>query len=118
MPTIQELATELGIDPGILTAKPDVVTKWNNHFTDADTKLAQAKENLQKAENDQRVINDQIQKFGITEQTNAQLRAANAALDAALKEVKKSGFDITIPDFPVTAAPKPPSVDDQMKTGF
>lgn len=114
MPTIQELATELGIDPGILAGKPDVVTKWNNHFTDADTKLAQAKENLQKAENDQRVINDQIQKFGITEQTNAQLRAANAALDAALKEVKKSGFDINIPDLPVNPAPQPMSAEDRI----
>lgn len=114
MPTLTELATELGIPVETLAAKSDVVAKWNGYFTDADTKYSAAMAAEQKAQADlarvqteQQAINDQIAKFGVTEATNAALRANNAAMEASLKTMKEQGFDVTIPA-PVAAPPVKP----------
>ncbi len=104
MATLSELETELGLAPGTLTAKPEVATKWNGLLTDGETKLAAAQKALTDAQNLQRVIDENIEKNGLNETNIAQLRASNAAMAAALAEVKKAGFTgITIPEFAVTA---------------
>jgi len=102
MPSLAELETELGLAAGTLTGKPDVSKKWDGYLNEGETKLSQAQKSLQDAQNLQRVIDDNIAATGLTEANMAQLKASNAALTAALEEVKKQGFNgITIPDFKV-----------------
>lgn len=129
MPTLAELANELGIDPAVLSAKGDVVTKWNGYLSGADTKYqdatraqSEAVEKLEQAKREQQVINDQIASFGVTEASVAELRAANAALTAALEEVKKSGFNVDLSKIPTPRASDNPDpnklLQDKMTQGF
>ena len=115
MPTINELAAELGID--VATLKPEAVTKWNGYFADAESKAAEAQKKLTEAQTLQSVIDQNIASFGMTETNMAELKANNAALaaanasyKAAMDELKKQGFSgINIPDIP--AGPTPPPSD-------
>lgn len=109
--TLDTLAAELGIDPTTLAAKGDVVAKWNGYLSEADNKYQTATktqkdalETLEQAKRDQQAINEQIEKFGATEATVAEYRANNAALTAALEEVKKQGFNVTMPNLPTPKA--------------
>lgn len=112
MPSLAELETELGLASGTLTGKADVVAKYDGYYAEADTKASAAQKALQDAQNLQRVIDENIANNGLNETNMAQLRASNAALSAALAEVKKAGFTgITIPDFPATGT----VVSDPMK---
>lgn len=102
MPTIAELATELGLD--VSTFKPDAVAKWNGYLTDADTQYQTAKQlqvaseaNLRKVQEEQDAINTYIDQYGTSETTNAALRANNAAMEATLKSLKEQGIAVDLP---------------------
>ena len=98
--TIEEILADLGIPAETIASKKDAVASWNGKLT-ADAQDAQRK--LQDAQNLKAVIDEDIAKNGVNEANLAQLRASNAAMAAALAEVKKAGFTgITIPDFPTT----------------
>jgi hypothetical protein len=110
--TLDALATELGIDPATLTGKADVVAKWNGYLSEADTQYRSAKTMKEEAEAklaaveaEQKVINDNIAAFGVTEANTAALRANYAAMEASLKELKAQGFNVNIPDAPKVADP-------------
>lgn len=109
MPSLAELESELiasgvKIAPGTLTGKAEVAAKWDGYFIEGDTKLAAANKALTDAQNLQRVIDENIAANGLNETNMAQLRASNAAMSAALAEVKKAGFSgINIPEFQTTA---------------
>lgn len=105
--TLEALATELGIDPATLAAKPDAVKKWNGYLAEADTKYTQAtaaqneaRQALEQAKRDQTAIDDQIKSFGMTEARVAELQTANAALTAAIEEVKKQGLNVDLSKLP------------------
>lgn len=99
-------ASEFGIDPATLQSKPEVFKKWNGYLTEADGKYAQATaaekkaaETLEAIKIEQKVINDRIDSFGVTDSQLTQLRANYAALEAQAKALKDSGFkDINIPE--------------------
>jgi hypothetical protein len=105
--TLTDLASELGIEVSTLQSKPDVVAKWNGYLSEADTKYTQAtnaqkdaETKLEAVKNEQRVIDENIASFGMTEANVAALRANNAAMEASLKALKEQGFDVKIPDAP------------------
>jgi len=111
MPTIKELAAELGIPEDTLKAKADVVSKWDGYFTSADTKSREAQEATARAEkamqdaNDlQAVIDQQIAEFSNGQADSASLRATIKAQQAALDELKEQGFALDIPQFNKPAA--------------
>jgi hypothetical protein len=111
--TLDVLAQELGIDPATLTAKGDVVAKWNGYLSEADTKYTSATAAQRDAEaklvavqNEQEVIEKSIADFGMTEASIAALRANNAAMEASLKVLKEQGFDVKIPEAPVAPISK------------
>lgn len=124
--SINDLATELGID--VSTLKPDAVSKWNGYLTQADTQYRESSQSkkdaldaLEAAKREQAAIDEQIKKYGETEVTTSELRAANAALTAALEEVKKSGFNVNMPNLPThKAEPVDPNkaLQDKMTQGF
>lgn len=112
--TVEQILADLGVtlDP----AKADAAKGWNGKLstleTDATQKLADAQKQLEDAQALQRVIDENIAANGLTEANMAQLRANNAALTAALAEVKRAGFTgISIPDLPNPQPAKDP-VDD------
>jgi hypothetical protein len=110
--TVEEILADLGIPAETIAAKKDNIAAWNGKLTTSATesaqKLADAQKALQDAQNLKHVIDEDIAKNGVNESNLAQLRASNAAMSAALAEVKKAGFTgITIPDFPTTN-PAPP----------
>src|SRR5271170_4496492 len=111
--SLDVLAQELGIDPTTLSAKGDVVAKWNGYLSEADNKYTtataaqkDAEAKLSAVENEQRVINEQIAAFGMTEANVAAMRANNAAMEASLKTLKEQGFDVKIPEAPTVTQPK------------
>jgi hypothetical protein len=121
MPTIAELATELGLDAS--TFKPEAVAKWNTYFTDADAQYKTAKElkdasehNLRQVTQEQNAINEYIEQYGASETATAALRANNAAMEAQLKALKEQGIAVTVPD-PIapTNPTKPANVFDENK---
>jgi hypothetical protein len=123
--TLDTLASELGIDPATLAAKGDVVNKWNGYLSKADEQYRTASQEkkdaldtLEAAKREQAAIDEQIQKFGVTETSLAELRASNAALSAALEEVKKQGFNVNMPNLPSPKAPAVADPADQWKQGF
>ncbi len=119
---VEEILAALGvaIDP----AKAATIQEWNGKLSasenDAQTRLATAQSEMQKAQGLQRVIDDNIRAAGLTETNvaqlqanNAALTAANASLTAAVEEVRKQGFTgITIPALPTITQPTTP---DPMK---
>src|ERR1017187_3268772 len=111
--TLDNLAAELGIDPATLQANPDVTAKWNGYLSQADTQYKEAKSALEEAKRDQAAIDEQIQKFGVTETNLAELRTSNAALTAAIEEVKKQGLNVDLSKLP---QPRQPEVVDPTKT--
>jgi hypothetical protein len=111
MPTVKELAAELGIPEDTLKAHADVVSKYDGIFTSADTKSRDAQEAITRAEkamqdaNDlQAVIDNKIDEYTSGETNNASLRATIKAQQAALEELKGQGFDINLPEFGKTSA--------------
>lgn len=127
MPSIQDLAAELGID--LSAAKPEAVSKWNTYLSDADTKYksaeqmkAEAEANLAKLQEEQNEINGFIEQYGASQTTLAALEANNAAMKAQLEAFQKNGFNVEIPAKPIVpgspatggnAAPKNGGVDEQ-----
>ena len=117
--TLDVLANELGIDPSTLASKSDVVAKWNGYLSEADTKYTSAtaaqrdaESKLEAVQNEQRVIDDNIAKFGMTEANVIALQANNAALRASLEELKKQGMNVEIPALPNSPAnPAKPEFD-------
>lgn len=109
--SLTDLASELGIDVATLEAKPEVVAKWNGYLSEADTKYKQATTALEQVKAEQAAIDENIKNFGMTEANVASLRANNAAMTAAMEELKKQGFTVNIPEAP--AAPKAPAFDPQ-----
>lgn len=114
--TLDTLADELGIPRETLASKGDVVAKWNGYLSEADTKYSQATQaqkdaldTLEAAKNEQRVIDENIAKFGMTEANIIALRANNAAMEAQLKTLKEQGLDVTIPTAPPVN--QPPAFD-------
>ena len=110
--TLDTLADELGIPRETLASKGDVVAKWNGYLSEADTKYSQATQaqkdalaTLEAAKNEQRVIDENIAKFGMTEANIIALRANNAAMEAQLKTLKEQGLDVTIPTAPPVNQP-------------
>lgn len=110
--TLDTLADELGIPRETLSAKSDVVAKWNGYLSEADSKYTQAtaaqkaaETTLEAAKNEQRVIDENIAKFGMTEANILALQANNAAMEASLKKLKEQGLDVTIPTAPVINKP-------------
>jgi hypothetical protein len=119
--TLDNLAAELGIDPATLQAKPEAVAKWNGYLSQADAQYREAKEDLAKAKRDQDAIDEQIQKFGVSEARLAELETANAGYKAALEKAKESGLNIDLSGIrqPVTPAVEPnKTFQDQMRAGF
>jgi hypothetical protein len=127
--TLDTLAAELGIDPATLQAKPEVAAKWNGYLSEADTKYSQATaaqkqaaDELAQAKREQAAIDEQIQKFGVSEARIAELESANVAYRAALEKAKESGLNIDLSGIRQPAATTPPdptrTLQDQMKTGF
>ena len=107
--TVEEILADLGVDPATIASKKDAVASWNGKLTASATEAAQK---LADAEALHRVIKEDIDKNGINETSMAQLRASNAAMTAALAEVKKAGFTgITIPDFPTNTPPAVNPID-------
>lgn len=111
--TVEEILADLGIPAETIAAKKDNIASWNGKMaasaTEAAQKLADAQKALQDAQNLKSVIDADIAANGVNESNLAQLRASNAAMTAALAEVKKAGFTgITIPDFPTNT---PAAVD-------
>src|SRR5271170_6719923 len=111
--SLDVLAQELGIPLETLQAKPEVTAKWNGYLNEASTQYTQAtaaqkdaEAKLAAVENEQRVINDQIASFGMTEANVAALKANNAAMKASLEELIKQGFQVTIPQEPAVITPK------------
>jgi hypothetical protein len=105
--TLDALASELGIDPATLTAKADVVAKWNGYLTEADSKYSQAtaaqkaaEEQLAAVKREQAAIDERIGSFNVTETEVIQLRANYAALEAQAKALKEQGLNINIPEAP------------------
>jgi hypothetical protein len=111
--TLDVLAQELGIDPETLKAKSDVVSKWNGYLTQADSQYREAKDALEQAKRDQTAIDEQIQKFGVSEARIAELQTSNAALAAAMAEVKKQGLNVDMSGIP---QPQVPAAADPIKT--
>lgn len=114
--SINDLATELGIDPASLA--PESVTKWNGYLSEADAKYTSAtqaqkdaEDKLAAVQSEQEVINAQIARFGETEATTAALRANYAAMEASLKTLKEQGFDVNIPTAPVVNRNEPAKFD-------
>lgn len=112
--SINDLATELGIDPSTLAAKGDVVAKWNGYLSNADTQYqesARAKkdalEAVERTKREQEVIDAQIAKFGVSETRVAELESAVAARDAAIEKAKSMGFTFDIPAARATPTPAP-----------
>lgn len=125
--TVQDLASELGID--VSTLKPEGVNKWNGYLTEADTKYSQAtaaqreaKEALEEAKRDQSAIDEQIQKFGVTEARLAEVEAANAAYKAALETARASGLNIDLSGIrtPAKVDPVDPTkqLEQTLRSGF
>jgi len=117
--TTRELALALGVPEETLTAKADIISQFDQSMSAAAT---EAQRKLEEAQNLDRIVNDNIAKFGMTEANTAQLQASNAALKAALDSVKAQGFNgITIPDLPsITPAAKDPmdSLRETIVNGF
>lgn len=107
MPTVADIAKEMGIDISALDSK--FTSALDQHYSNASTQLttanqakAEAEENLRKAQKEHDEINQHIQQFGESEATMTALRANNAAMEASLKALKERGLEVTIPD-PVPA---------------
>ena len=125
---LDQFAADFGIDPATLRAKPDVAAKYNGYLSEAATQYQKAtaaqqraEESLETAKRDQSAIDDQIAQFGVSETRLAELQASNAALSAAMEEVKKQGLNVNIPNLPVhkVDAPDPiKSVDQLMRSNF
>jgi hypothetical protein len=119
--TVESLAAELGIDPATLQSKQDVVGRYNGYLSQADVQYREAKEAVEQAKRDQAAIDEQIQKFGVTEARVTELQTANVAYKAALEEAKKSGLNLDLSGIPT---PVTPTVDPtkalqtQLQTGF
>ena len=120
MPTLRELETELGLAEGTLTGKADVAAKYDTLLSEgatAQTKMAEAQAALKTAQDTEKVIDDNIRNFGLTEATVADLKASNAALQAAnsaylaaMNELKTQGFSlegVNLPTPPAAATPDP-----------
>jgi hypothetical protein len=122
MPTLTELAAELGIPVETLNAKPDVVAKWNGHFTDAEAKLTQAAQLKREADATQALIDQNIASFGNVEATNVQLQAQIEAIKAASKTLEEKGgikLDLNLPNLNAPA-PKDAAKEllDTLTRGF
>lgn len=100
MPTLADLAAELGIPAETLASKADVVQKWDGYFSSADQKIADAQKKLEDAQNLQKTIDEQIATFGINESTNIQLQANLAAIKAAKETLEQAGvkLDLKLPE--------------------
>jgi hypothetical protein len=112
-------AQEFGIDPDTLRSKPDVFNKWNGYLSEADTKYSQAtqaqreaQDALDRVRSEQAVINEQVEKFALTEKEFDTLRANYASLEAQAKVLKQSGYDLKIPEMP---ASKPIDPNEQFQ---
>src|ERR1700677_577326 len=123
--TLNDLANELGIPVETLASKGDVVNKWNGYLSEADTKYQtatraqkEALETLESAKREQQVIDEQIQKFGVTEARLAELETAVAVRDAAIESVKKSGFKVDMPTLPTPKATPAADPAAEWKQGF
>lgn len=112
MPTVAEIAAELGIPAETLAAKADVVNKWNGYFSEAENKSTQGAKALADAQALQQVIDQNIASFGITESTNIQLQAQIEALKAAQKTLADNGVKI---DLNLPTAPAAKSADEQFR---
>jgi len=114
MPTLADLAAELGIPAETLQAKPEAVTKWNGYLADADTKYSQATAAQKEAEQklnqvmaEQKVIDDNIAAYGMSDANRLALEANYAAMEAQLKTLKEQGIAVNLPSMPAQApAPK------------
>lgn len=102
MPSIAELATELGLD--VATFKPEAVAKWNGYLTDADAQYKTAKElkeasegNLRQVQQEQTEINKYIEQYGASETTRAALEANLAAYKAVVENLKTQGINVDVP---------------------
>jgi hypothetical protein len=124
MPTIAELATELGLDAS--TFKPEAVAKWNGFLTDAETQYKTAKElkdaseqNLRQVAQEQTAINAYIEQYGASETTRAALEANLAAYKAVVDNLKTQGINVDVPaltTIPAAGNPtKPTNVFDENK---
>jgi hypothetical protein len=116
MPTVQELATELGIDLG--TLKPEAVTKWNGYLTDADAKYRsatelqqQAENNLRKVKEEQEQIDSYIAQYGASEDTRVALEANLAAYKAVVDNIKSQGINVEIPTLKTVPAVATPAAN-------
>lgn len=117
--TVEEILSGLGIPAETYAGKD--LQSWNGKISaiesTANERITTAEKKLADAQALSQVINDNIAQFGINETNMAQLRANNAALTAALEEVKKAGFSgITIPDLPNSNAAQQADPADQFRT--
>src|ERR1700748_47300 len=118
--SVEEILAGLGIAPDAYAGKTNELKEWNGKISasEAAAQAAQAaaEKKLADAQALDRVINDNIAQFGVNETNIAQLRANNAALTAALEEVKKAGFSgINIPDLPTPGGNKTVDPADQFR---
>jgi hypothetical protein len=105
MPTIQELATEFGLD--LTGAKPEFFAKANGYFSDAEKQYStanqlktEAEANLRRVQDERADIDKYIADYGANEQTIAALQANNAAMAASLTTLKNQGLNVDIPNAP------------------
>lgn len=109
MPTVEELAADMGID--LATAKPEGVTKFrtfvadtNKQYTDAKALAAQAEANLAAVQKEQDEINTYIAQYGTSEEARAATEANLAAYKAAVENLKAKGITVDVPELKVTPA--------------
>lgn len=116
------LAAELGIDPAVLAAKPDVTAKWDGYLGNADARYAEAERLKKDAETLQATIDANIASFGVNEATNIQLQAQVDALTAAAKTLEEKGgikLNLNLPNIGTPAAKDPAKeLTDLMTRGF
>lgn len=118
--SVEEILTSLGIPAESYAGKGDTLKEWNGKISASETAgaaaLSAAEKKVADAQALSRVIDDNIAQFGVNETNIAQLRANNAALTAALEEVKKAGFTgINIPDLPQPGTNKTVDPNDQFR---
>jgi hypothetical protein len=92
-------ATEFGIDPATLQAKPDAFKKWNGYLSEADTQYKTAKQlkdeaqaTLDAVKAEQAVIDDRIANYSLSEAEVDTLRANYASLEATVKTLQDAGY--------------------------
>ena len=103
--TLDTLADELGIPRETLSAKSDVVAKWNGYLSEAATQYSSATQMKKDADNIQAEIDRKVAEFAGTEAQQMAKEAYVASLESQLESLKKQGLDLKLPEKPAVNQP-------------